>query len=123
MTITKQQVIDLESRLIEAISANDSTWLEQHLHEDLLFLGPGGQIITRQVDLDSHRKHEMVVAHLIPTFEEIRIMGDTVTVVVVYDTRGTMLGQPIEGNIRYVRVWKMIDDRLQVIAGSCHMLS
>ena len=64
----------------------------------------------------------MAVDHLIPSFEEVRISGDIATVVVVYETKGTMLGNPIQGRFRYLRVWKEFADGLKIVAGSCLML-
>jgi len=65
----------------------------------------------------------MVVEELVTSIEEIRIIGDTAIVVLVYDTKGTMLGNPIQGKFRYIRVWKLFQDGLKVIAGSCILIN
>lgn len=49
---------------------------------------------------------EMVVDQLIATMEDIRIDGDTAVATIFYDTKGRMLGNPIEGRFKYIRVWK-----------------
>ena len=51
--------------------------------------------------------------------EEIKIIGDTAIVVLVYDTKGRMLGNPIRGRFRYIRIWKRFDDGLNVLGGGC----
>ncbi|WP_210489133.1 nuclear transport factor 2 family protein [Rufibacter aurantiacus] len=109
----------MEERLIEGIKDSDIKFLEKSLHKDLLFLAPNGQIITKEMDLASHRAGEMEVEQLIPTFEQVRIIGDTALAVVVYDTKGTMLGNPIQGKFRYFRVWKQFPDGLKVMGGRC----
>jgi hypothetical protein len=121
--LNQQQIIDLEMQLIEAIRTSNLIFLEKVLHDELLFLSPGGQVITKEMDLASHRAGAMVVERITPLFEDVHIIEDTATVIVVYDTRGTMLGNPIEGRFRYVRVWKKTQDILQVIAGSCIKLA
>lgn len=112
-----------EMELIRGIRAGDTAYLERVLHPDLLFLAPDGRVITKEMDLASHKRGDMVVETLIPAFEDIRVLGDTATVIVVYETRGTMLGHPIQGRFRYIRFWKESPDGLQVIGGACFALA
>jgi hypothetical protein len=120
--MTKEKILELESRLILAISSSDVAFLNDILHDDLRFLAPTGQIVTKAMDLASHKAREMVVEKLDSTIEDIKIYGDTAVVVIVYDTRGVMLGNPIEGKFRYIRIWKEFSDGIKVIGGSCFKL-
>lgn len=122
MPITKQQITALEHQLIAAICNSNIPFLEQVLHDDLRFMAPNGQVITKAMDLASHRAGEMVVEELIPTLEEITLMENTAIVTVVYATKGSMLGTPIAGKFRYIRFWKQFEDGLKVIGGSCIQL-
>ena len=122
MNITKNEIIELENKLVEGIKKSDITFLDKVLHNDLLFLAPNGQIITKAIDLASHQAGEMLVEQLIPTIEDINVIDDTAIVVVVYNTKGTMLGNPIQGQFRYIRIWKQFPDGLKVIGGSCFQL-
>lgn len=119
MALSKSEIIYLETQLIDAIKTNDIGFLETVLHDDLLFLTPDGSIITKAIDLASHKAGEMIVEEIISTIEEINLIGDTAIAVVVYDTKGTMLGNPIEGKFRYIRIWKQFPDDIKIIAGSC----
>jgi len=123
MAIGKSDILAIENDLIEAIKKNDIGFLDRVLHDELVFLAPDGQIVTKQMDLDSHRRGDMIVDHLIPSFGDVRISDDIATVVVVYETKGSMLGRPIQGKFRYLRVWKEFGDGLKVVAGCCSMLS
>ncbi|MFB9863547.1 nuclear transport factor 2 family protein [Rufibacter immobilis] len=60
---------------------------------------------------------------MLPTVEEVKIVDDTAIAILVYDTKGTMLGKPIQGRFRYIRIWKQFSDGLKVIGGSCTKLS
>ncbi|WP_061249324.1 nuclear transport factor 2 family protein [Leptospira alstonii] len=122
MVINRTDIIEIEKSLIVGIKTSDVEFLDSILHDDLLFIAPNGQTITKEMDLASHRAKEMAVERLVSTVEDISIIGDTATVVVVYDTEGVMLGNPIQGKFRYVRVWKLFADGLKVIAGSCFKL-
>ncbi|MBC5774808.1 nuclear transport factor 2 family protein [Pontibacter sp. KCTC 32443] len=123
MKISREEVLSIEAKLIEAIKSSDIKFLDSILYDDLLFIAPNGQVITKQMDLDSHRAGEMLVEQLLPTIEEVKIVDDTAIVIVVYDTKGTMLGNPIEGQFRYLRIWKQFSDGLKVIGGSCFKLT
>ena len=116
------EIIDLENKLLEAIKISDIAFLDKILHDDLLFVVPNGSVITKEMDLASHRAGEMVVEEIIPTIEQINIIEDTAVVTVVYDSKGSMLGNPIQGKFRYIRFWKQFPDGLKVIGGSCTQL-
>lgn len=117
--INKEHIIEAENQLIQGIQTSDTELLDALLHDDLLFIAPNGQTITKAMDLASHRAGHMVVETLTATFENVHIIGDSAVVTVVYATTGTMMGNPIAGHFRYIRVWKMVDKRLQIIGGSC----
>lgn len=122
MSITKIDIQTKELELIEGIKKSDIDFLDKVLHTDLLCMIPNGTTITKEMDLASHRAAQMVVEKLECTIEEIQIIDDTAIVTVVYDTKGKMLGNPIEGKFKYLRVWKQFDDGLKVIAVSCFAL-
>lgn len=120
--MTRTEITDLENKLLEAIKQSDISVLEKILHDDLLFVVPDGNVITKEVDLASHRSGEMVVEEIIPTIEQINLIEDTAVVTVVYDSKGSMLGNPIRGKFRYIRFWKQFPDGMKVIGGSCTQL-
>lgn len=122
MKITKNEITKLENTLVEGIKNSDITILDNVLHNDLLFLAPNGQLITKAIDLASHQAGEMIVEQLTLKIENINIIDDTAIVVVVYNTKGTMLGSPIQGQFRYIRIWKLFPDGIKVIGGSCFQL-
>ena len=117
--MTKEEIIAQENQLIEAIKKSDVPFLGTVLHDDLLFLAPNGQAVTKEMDLASHRAGEMLVQALTPRYEDVKIIGDNAVVTVVYATKGEMLGNPIQGEFRYIRIWKKFPDGLKVIGGSC----
>jgi ketosteroid isomerase-like protein len=119
MNLTKSEIIELENDLVVAIRKSDLAFLEKVLHDDLLFIAPNGQLITKAMDLASHRAGEMIVDELMHSFVELNLLDDSAVVVVDYNTKGTMLGNPIEGNFRYIRTWKKFPDGLKIIGGSC----
>ncbi len=123
MKLTEEEIHKLEINLIEAIKTSDIDFIENVLHDNLLFLAPDGQLVTKEMDLDSHKSKQMTVEILIPKFETCKIVGDTAISVVVYNAKGTMLGEPISGLFRYIRNWKIINDSIKIVSGACIKIS
>lgn len=119
---TKNEIIKLENKLLEAIKISDVETLDHLLHNDLLFVTPQGQTVTKQMDLDAHRSGLMVVIDMQSTIDQINLIGNSAVVTVIYKTKGIMMGNPIEGNFKYIRIWNLFDDGFKVIGGSCMMV-
>lgn len=117
--IQRIEIESLEKQLIEAIKSSDISFLESIIHDDLKFIAPNGMVVTKKMDLDSHKNKNMIVESIVSNLEEIQIIKDTAIVLIVYETKGTMLGNPIEGRFRYLRVWKQFPKGYQIIAGCC----
>jgi hypothetical protein len=117
--LTEHIIRSLEDELLNAIKASDIPALDRLLHDDLLFIAPNGSLVTKALDLASHRAGTMIVDELSSTIEQIRLIDDTAIVIVVYNTRGRMMGIPITGKFRYIRIWKRFSGQAKVIGGSC----
>jgi ketosteroid isomerase-like protein len=116
---TRDRIVAAENQLVAAIKISDVAALDKMLHDDLLFITPDGQTVTKKMDLDSHRSHTMVVEEISSTTELIHVIEDTAVSTVVYQAKGKMLGKPLEGKFRYIRVWRLFGDTWKVIGGSC----
>lgn len=123
MKLTKEIIVDLEFKLIDAIKSNDIGFLETHLHDDLLFVMPDGQTITKQLDIDFHKSKQMIFENIIPTFENVVIIDDnTAIVTITYRIIGAMADNRINGDFKYIRFWKHFENNFQIIGGSCHQI-
>lgn len=120
--MSKPEILNLEYQLIDAIKHTNIGFLEKHLHNDLLFITPNGQTITKEIDIMSHRSGQMKVEWIEASFEDLQLINDLAIVVVTYQTKGTMLGKPINGTFKYIRFWKLIQNDFMIIGGSCHQI-
>lgn len=59
--ITREDIIEAEDKLVSAQLISDVAILDQLLHDDLVAIAPTGQILTKEMDLDSHRAKTMVI--------------------------------------------------------------
>lgn len=117
--LTEQKILEIENQLREAMKKSDVEVLEQLLHDDLLFVLPSGEVITKKTDLETHQSGNLVLEEITSSIDSIRQIDENVVVTLSSKLKGKMLEQNFEGNFRYLRVWKMFDGQLKVIAGSC----
>ena len=121
--INREEVVDAENSLFSAQLAGNVGLLEQLLHDDLVGISPTGAIITKEMDLDSYRSGTVIIEEASTEIEEIRITGNTAVSIVSMKAKGKVMGTPLEGHFRYLRVWKRFDDTLKIICASFLQLS
>lgn len=120
--ITEQKVLDAEKQLSIAMKDSNVEMLDELIHGDLLFILPTGETITKEMDLAIHKSGQLVLEEILPCIETIKLIDDIVVVTVTSKLKGKMQQQPFEGQFRYLRVWKIFDGKMKVIAGSCNAL-
>lgn len=116
--IKRQDVIEAENKLFSAQLVSNVEILDQLLHDELIAVAPTGEVITKEMDLNSHKAKTMIIEDASTEIDEIKIMGDTALSIVTMTAKGKMMGTPLEGKFRYFRVWKSFDDTLKVIGAS-----
>ena len=116
------QIVASESQLLKAIQNSDVHALDALLHEDLLFNLPGGETITKEIDMETYRTGNMAVHKLLSDEQVIHIIGDTAVVSVKIEIAGKYFGAAFSGAFRYIRVWKSFEGAWKVIAGSSTQL-
>lgn len=120
--ITREDVVEAENKLFSAQLASNVTVLDELLHDDLVAIAPTGQLITKEMDLNSHRAKSIIIEFASTTIDDIKIIGDTAISIVTMTTKGKMMGTPLEGQFRYFRVWKRFDCSLKIIGASIMQL-
>ncbi|MGK6352816.1 nuclear transport factor 2 family protein [Parapedobacter sp. DT-150] len=116
--INREDIVEVENRLFSAQLVSDVDMLDKLLHDDLIAIGPTGQVVTKEMDLDSHKAKTMVIEDASTAINEIKITGDTALSIVTMTAKGKVMGAPLAGKFRYFRVWKRFDDGLKVIGAS-----
>lgn len=116
--INREDVVEAENQLFSAQLVSNVEILDQILYDDLIAVAPTGQMITKKMDLDSHRAKTMIIEEASTEIEDIKITGDTALSIVTMTAKGKMMGTPMEGKFRYFRVWKRFGDTLKVIGAS-----
>lgn len=117
--INEEKILEVEKQLLEAMRKSDVEILDQLIHDDLLFVLPTGEAITKKMDLETHKSGNMIFEEIVSSIETIKLIDDNAIVTLSSKIKGKMLQQNFEGQYRYIRVWKMIEGQFKIIAGSC----
>lgn len=116
--ITREEIVEVENKLFSAQLISDVDILDQLLYDELIAVAPTGQVITKEMDLNSHRAKTMIIEEASTEIDDIKITGDTALSIVTMTAKGKVMGTPLEGKFRYFRVWKRFDEQLKVIGAS-----
>jgi hypothetical protein len=99
----KNEIEICEERLLNAMKCRDIVVLGELLHDDLLFNGPTGEVINKDMDLAAYKSGNMVVNNLTVSEQNIHDFGDTAIVSVAVGLEGEFMKQPISGKFRFFR--------------------
>lgn len=120
----KSEILKLEEDLRQAMLKNDVEKLNQLIDDSLVFVGPDGNIATKQMDLDAHKNNIQTMTEMIPREQSMQqIKDDFVVVTVKMEIAGTYANFDISGSYRYLRIWKKINDSWKIVAGSVVKIS
>ena len=114
---------ELEEKLRKAMQDNDAETLEELISDELIFVAPAGEIITKQMDLQCHKSGIQRTSKLTPSEQTIKINGDNAIVTVKMHILGAYDGVDISGSYRYLRVWQNTNSKWQIIAGSATQIN
>ena len=114
----ERQILDNEKKLLDAIKKNGINVLEELLHDDLLFVIPNGQVITKTIDLDNYRSGKIFISDISSDQPTVKLIDDVAVSTMIVEIKGTYANHPIDGKFRYMRIWKLFGSQWQVIGGS-----
>ena len=77
-----------EDRLLKAIRENNVKELEILLHDDLVFLNPMGQVLTKDMDLENYKSGQIAIETLQPSEQRVSLIGDTAVITVKIRLKG-----------------------------------
>ena len=113
------QIRACEARLYTAMLASDVSELDMLIADDLLFVGPTGELATKAMDLEVHRTGGTQFHEFVPKELEIRVWSENfvLTSAKIF-LSGTYLGNAFAGDYRYMRVWRKDKKGWQIVGGS-----
>ena len=100
------EIVELETRLRSAQLAADVAALDSLIADDLLFVGPDGQLATKNQDLDAHASGAVRFREHLPEELRVRRIGPDVALTVLRARLAVeVAGTVVRGTYCYTRVW------------------
>lgn len=121
--MTKTDILSQENKLYAAMKYSDIKVLEVLLHDDLLFVLPSGDVITKEMDLQSYRDGNLKIHELTPHVEHLNIIDDMAVITLTVELIGNYGGEDFESKFRYIRFWKTCATGIKVVGGSGMMIN
>lgn len=116
--ITEEEVLEQENNLYEAIKQSDIEMLNELLHNDLLFIIPSGEAITKEIDLKTYSDGLSKIDELHPHIENLNIIEDLAVITLTIELKGSFNNDGFEAKYRYIRFWKKFQNGIKVVGGS-----
>lgn len=115
--MTNDPILVCEAELREAMLTNDVGTLDRLIDDALVFTTLEGAVIGKPDDLDAHRRRRLRLARLAPSEQRVLRIGPTAIVTVRTEIEGTWDGAPVDGVLRYTRIWCERGHGWRVVAG------
>lgn len=100
-----EALLAAEARLQSAQLAGDVAELDLLLHDHLLAVAPDGQLITKAMDLRSHRERHLQLTSLRQEDLAYVVADRTGVTTMLASLTGTNGGVPFDVRMRYTRTW------------------
>lgn len=112
-------ICDYEERLRKAMINGDIENLERLISDELSFVSPFGQIITKKDDIDSYRSGQMNVTDIHFLNQKIILLQGVAVTITQANVKAIVAGEHREDEMCYTRVWNKEKNELNVISGHC----
>lgn len=114
-----QDVSASEERLRAAMIAGDVQALSELIDENLVFTGPMGNVMTKEEDLEAHRKRHLQIRRLDLFETALHPVYDIVVTTTKARLEATYIEHPVSGIFAYTRIWRSGEHGWRVVAGHC----
>jgi ketosteroid isomerase-like protein len=115
---TQQQIIALEKKLLDAFANKDLQTIDELLHDSSIFVYPNGQMVTKKMVMDNYRSGNSAFTEITSSDQIINLVDDAAIVSINLELKGKYFDEIISSHFRYLRAWKLVNDKWKVIAVS-----
>ncbi|MFP7492262.1 nuclear transport factor 2 family protein [Terribacillus saccharophilus] len=112
----------LEKEIREAMQTRDIFLLDTLIHDDLVFVNHEGMYLTKEMDLEAHRTLAVRFTEVSCKDLQIKPTKDGAVTISRIHLMGQAGDEKIDGDFIYTRVWQLMGDQYQIIAGHCTKL-
>ncbi len=113
-----EQVIRLQSDLVDAYIHRDFSTIDRILADDYVFTNEDGMVeLKSQVVADFSRGGERTITSYVIGDQKVRVYGEAAVMTYSYTSRETYNGQEVGGTFRITRVFARFDGHWRMVAG------
>lgn len=112
---------EAETRLQQAMLADDVAALDMILHDQVRFVGPDGITIDKQQDLAAHRSGTLAISALDQVERDTQIIANVGITRVKLHLLATVEGNPVDVVMVYTRAWSHNAEGWTVVAAHAGM--
>jgi len=111
-----QEIVELEQKLRQAFLQRDVATLDQLISDDVSITDPLGRTISKKQDLDMHSSGDLVINSYDAGEINIRVYDSIAIVTLRVRLQLHYKMQAIDGDYRYIRVYRSYQGQWQIIA-------
>lgn len=111
-----QEIVELEQKLRQAFLQRDVATLDQLISDDVSITDPLGRTISKKQDLDMHSSGGLVINSYEAGEINIRVYDSIAIVTLRVRLQLHYKMQAIDGDYRYIRVYRSYQGKWQIIA-------
>jgi hypothetical protein len=113
-----QEIVILEARIRSAQLSADISALHELISDNLLLMGPDGQLGTKAQDIEAYRSGVVKFLAHVPEELSIRRVGANVAITSLRaQLTAEVAGNISRGMFQYTRVWAREDDQIWRVVG------
>lgn len=110
-----EEIQQEEERLRQAMLTRNLAELDRLLSDELLAVGPDGQMVTKEEDLAMHRTGQVTFHTLVSKKTAIKLLPEAAIVFMLMDMQVTFQGGHFAGFCRYTRIWSKQTGSWQIV--------
>ncbi|KGR76375.1 nuclear transport factor 2 family protein [Ureibacillus sinduriensis] len=110
-------IYEYEEKLRQAMVEGNVESLDNLISDNLTFVSPFGQIVTKEDDLNSHRLGIVNITDIEFINQKVISLEDGAVTITKARVQATVAGKQREDEMYYTRVWQKQKNGVQVISG------
>lgn len=112
-------ICEYEEKLRNAMINGDVENLDKLISDELSFVSPFGQIVTKEDDIDTHRSGIVNITEIKFLNQKVILLENAAVTITQAKVQAITAGQHREDEMYYTRVWQKHKNELKVISGHC----
>ncbi|SHN24470.1 nuclear transport factor 2 family protein [Gracilibacillus kekensis] len=112
-------IYEYEEKLRNAMINGDLEQLEKLISDELSFVSPYGQVVTKEDDLNTYRSGLVNITEIKFLNQKVISLGNVSVTITKARVQAIIAGQHRDDEMYYTRIWQTHKNESKVISGHC----